>query len=294
MKGPQQFISIFFSTLIATFLLSPLAMAQVSSFDPKSRNYQYETVLDSYAVQSRVNYLNGSTLFVDEDNKVVASKNANYAMEPASTSKLITALAFLKYYPANTKLPQFRNKTSFQVVKYMLDVSDNGLADRLANMVGLNNVQSLARQVTGNEKINIANGSGCPRGLYGEDCEMQSNRPTTYTTAYDMIAIVKSLETLLVQQGTSFEALVGNVLTSGTSGHRRFYEDFVNSKTARVYGKTGTIRSSLSFVGIMYNQSGKKIYFAMLNTGNHQTIGDTQGSVLVAAHKGVKRLVKKF
>ena len=249
---------------------------------------------DKSIIQKAMAGAYGGMLIVDQDGNKIADIGSKTMLEPASTSKLITALAYLTYFPSYTKLSNFNNKTSLNVLKYMLKVSDNELADRLANQVGLDNVQRIAREASGNPKVTVANGSGCPRGLVGGGCDQQGYRPATKVTAQDMVNIVQALDTLLIAQGSSFEELLGSVKTPGTSANKRFGEDFANFKNVRLYAKTGTINSSLSFAGIMYDQYGKRMTFAFMNLGPHYAVGDLQAKVLVQAFLGAKRYSKIF
>jgi D-alanyl-D-alanine carboxypeptidase len=296
MKSKINLISIVFSAFVMSLMIMPKSMAQVepqanqtelqvAQVEPQA-NYTLPPLKNSYTprtamIQTSINNLTGSSLVVDEQNNILGSKNPSQMMEPASTMKLITALAVLTKYPANSKLPGFKNKTTLQVLRYMMDTSDNGLADRLANLVGLDYVQSIARQATGNKLLTVANGSGCPRGTYGGDCQNQGSRKASYASAYDMINIVKALEATLAQQEASFASLVGGVKSYGSSGSKRFGSDFKKYPDAQVFGKTGTLNSTMSFVGMMYDRSGKKIYFAYINKGYQGQVGDVQARALV-------------
>jgi D-alanyl-D-alanine carboxypeptidase len=293
MKSKLNLISIFFSAFVMSMGFAPRTFAQIEPTNYSLPPIKSQLAPRQSAVQATVNNLSGSTLVIDEQNNIIASKNPSQMMEPASTMKLVTALAVLNKYPANTRLPGFGNKSTMQVLRYMMDHSDNTLADRLANMIGLDTVQAIARQASGNKLLTVANGSGCPRALTGGDCQNQGYRKPSYASAYDMINIVKSLEAWTLQQGSSFANLVGGVQSYGSSGYKSFNEDFKYNRDAQVFGKTGTLNSTMSFVGIMYDRSGNKIYFAYINKGYQESVGNIQARALVNTYNNAPIFVKR-
>ncbi|MGL4758545.1 MAG: serine hydrolase [Patescibacteria group bacterium] len=263
--------------------LGPNAFAQsYARFKPRLPEVSNSSSLQ---LQSLMSTSRGGMVIVDERGNVVSQFNKDLMLEPASTAKLLTALAFLKKYKSNQRIAQFHNQRSIDVLAYMLRTSDNGLADKLANIVGLDNVQRIARDVTGNNSIYVANGSGCPRGLNGPYCEGYSYRQTTKLSPLDLIKVIQSLEQELALDGYNIAYLLGSVKTPGSSGNKRFGIDFAKYRNVPLYGKTGTIRSSLSFAGVMYNQYGQKLTFAFINIGPHSEVGDFQAKLLVKMYQ---------
>lgn len=263
------------TTILPTFESSVQA---VTKWNPKPA-----TKSSSYALKAKnlVNQLGGTIAIVDENNNPLLTHKPNAMLEPASTWKLATALGVFTYFPvSNKKNSVFADRNTFTIVKFVLDHSDNGWADRLASKVKLPRLEALIQKVTNNNKIHAANGSGCPRGLAGDGCDYYSGREPIYMSANDSIAILDSLNLTLEQQNLKLESLIGNVNKPGSTAYNRFHEDFADVPYAQVYGKTGSINNSLTFSGFMYNRYGQKIKYAFFNTGSHNSVGNKQGALL--------------
>jgi hypothetical protein len=236
----------------------------------------------NYAIKARniVKDLGGSIAIVDESNNPLLTHKPNDVYQPASTWKLATALSVFTYYPVTPKSNTLFKRDTFELVKYVLDHSDNGWADKLAQKVGLSNLDALAEKVTGNYNISVPNGSGCPRGLAGSDCSYPSGKKPIYLSANDSIKILDALDQTVSQQGFSITNLIGSVNKPGSTTYDRFHQDFTGLSKAQVYGKTGSFYQSLTFSGFMYNRYGQKIKYAFLSQGSHSRVGNLQGALL--------------
>jgi hypothetical protein len=235
-----------------------------------------------YAIKARniVNKLGGTIAIVDESNNPLLTHRPNDKYQPASTWKLATALGVFTYFPVTKNSKTLYKRDTFNLVKYVLDHSDNGWADKLANKVGLSKLDSLIESIIGRNDLSVPNGSGCPRGLTGDGCDYPSGRGTIYLSANDSIKIFDALYTTVNQQGLNFTTLIGSVNKKGSTTYDRFHQDFVGLPNAQVYGKTGSFNQSLTFSGFMINRYGQKIKYAFFSQGNHETIGTLQGTLL--------------
>ncbi len=248
------------------------------------------TLIDNKFLQSSMKSAPGTAVVTDMNLNILAGKGVDTPMEPASISKVITAYAFIKEFGLDAKVPGFGDKSVKTLVQGMLDLSDNVLAEQMANKVGIEKVQALTRQEAGNPNLVVGNGSGCNQGGVGDathGCTNYGSTPTTKVSVNDMAKITASFDRFLISKGSSLIDIMGTVNTAGASG-RRFQEYFIGVTNPQVALKTGTLNSNPMFsaAGVMVNPNGEKLYYAMVTPGPHSIVADKQANMLRSFYQG--------
>jgi hypothetical protein len=259
-----------------------------------SFGFEVTSKTDPKYIQDAMKGVSGVMIVTDAQGNLIAGKGADTPMEPMSIAKLITAYAVVQAKGLDTKLPEFGNKTVKTVVATMLDKSHNETAEDLASLVGLDNVQALARTASGNPNLVIGNGSGCNGGNFGTG-QIGCDKPgakTTLITPREMNKINIAFNSELKRQGSSFQSLTGTFDQVGSSGQHRFYQpadkaSWGSAKDLKIAIKTGTASRNpfFSIAGNLINKNGEELYFTSMNPGDHTTVWNMEVDLMKAIHE---------
>lgn len=278
--------------------LNPIALLSQNGLDGlsidtnNSRMIGFEvnvkSVIDNIFIQKSIKGIPGAIIVTDANLNMIAGQGADTPMEPASILKLITAEAFFnKFDPADKPLGGI---TALEYAKDMLNRSDNVMAEKMAELVGLKAIETRVREITGNSKLPFTNGSGCNKGSFGDDphgCTGGGSRATIKITPREMVSMVSQLDKTLAMRKLTMKDLLGTPNTPGASG-RRYKPDLASINDPQVFGKTGTLESddTFSFAGMMINENGEKLFFTFINQGNGDFVVGRQGDALKSTYQG--------
>ncbi len=211
-----------------------------------------------------------SAIFSNSTNGVrYYGKNVNTKVQPASTTKVMTALLVLKRLPLDTVVTVSKNATSPQPSKiYVKEGESYRVRDLLYALLLLSANDAavvLAEAVSGSEENFVKEMNEYARRLGATHTRFVNthglpSKVKQYTTSYDMYLIFREA----LKQGFFREALQSKYKTiSSTAGreiplknHNKilFSEDWER----KIYGKTGYTRAAQScFVG--YVLKGKSV-----------------------------------
>jgi hypothetical protein len=252
------------------------------------------TIVDPKYIQAAMKGISGTAIVTDSRGNLIAGQGEDTPMEPMSIAKLFVAHAVIKEKGLTTKLPTFDNQTVATVVGRMIEKSNNVTAEQLADLVGLDKVQELARVSTGNPKLIVGNGSGCNGGTSGTaaiGCG-GSGAPLTLVTPREMTLSNIAFNAELKNQGTSFQEYVGTFGKVGSSGQHRFYRDdtdkseWKNLPVPKIALKTGTRRGFMSASGSIVNKNNEELFFTLMTPGPDTPVWKKQIQVMKAALEG--------
>ena len=235
--------------------------------EPKQVTYNQPNYINTYKVQDSMRGIKGAFVIADSQGKIIAGVSQDTMLPPASVSKLFTTVAALEAFPINDprSLLSYNNINSLKVAN---SSSDNLYFERLADRIGIDNVQQIIRRITGNYSIVIGNGSGCGYGTKGNgehSCGGRSKSGrTTKISVGDTVKVVMYLDQKLRQNGKRME----DVLGSNFDGKSTLADRYPGTIRNAVTGKTGTLNGIFSLAGIMYGPYNQTIYFATVTEGS--------------------------
>jgi D-alanyl-D-alanine carboxypeptidase len=204
--------------------------------------------LDKSKIQSAMRGAQGSLVVIDEYGNIIAGINEYVRTVPASVSKLLTSHAILTKFSPFDRLPSFGNKRVIDILYAANKISDNEVMEKLANLVGVDYVQSVTRKFAKDPLLTIANGSGCNNFKVGYMCRRPGKlKRVTKVSAMDVALNIINLNKIL----KSYNLTLANI-TKLNFG---------------VPSKTGTLSGVKSLAGIVILPDGREVYFSFLTKG---------------------------
>lgn len=248
------------SNLSISSLIKPELVAPANSESTKLSDF-----LDPDLTDKALKGFNGGAVIIDDTGKIVGKGFEPFKLlEPASTVKVVTTTEFLRKHKPDKVLSSFNGKKVIKIVKSILSVSDNVLAEDVAKDVGFDLIQTNFRNYTKLPKLTLGNGSGCPGTSSGNDTHLcqgksltgRANRVSAYAIALASLELDKII--------TGYNLNLGQALTPSLEN-----EFGSNMKAGTVHYKTGTLPSTgiKSLTGKVVTKSGKAYYFAFINEG---------------------------
>jgi hypothetical protein len=224
--------------------------------------FDWKTLADPDKIQKAMRGIPGSFIVTDNEGNILASKDADIPIESASVAKAYTTSAMLEKNP-----DKYLEKRSFERLNKAFGVSDNEYFDaRAMEIGGVEYIQAHMRKVTGDNRITIGNGSGCPRLERPEgtnSCAYGTRFPgatqPTMVSAASAIKLQIYLEKQLEKRGLKYTDLAPE--KNGT----KLYGSRFNST---VYAKTGTIGAVKSLMGVVDGPGGERVKFAAFTAGD--------------------------
>jgi hypothetical protein len=222
--------------------------------------FDWKTLADPDKIQNAMKGIPGSFVVSDESGNIIASTRGDDMMSIASVAKAFTTVSMLEKNP-----DKYFEAKNFERLKDAFEVSDNLYFDNKADEIGgIKYIQDLMRKITGNNRVTIANGSGCPglsKGSAEHGCSDRSVSATepTKMSANDAIKVLFYLEKQLNARGKSFDDLAPQ-----KNGSNRYGSGF----NRPVFAKTGTINELYSLMGIVKGPNGEKVAFAAFTPGS--------------------------
>ena len=318
-------VSLVICTIIGTILLCGCTGGEYSmAFDRKMESTAYSMVntaqvnatLQGYSQTVCVDYGNYSEsasyiqaeaggLFDTSDLEVLYGKNLFATMNPASTTKIMTALVALKYGNLSDRITVTEHAmvtesgaqtaglqpgdsmTLEQAINIMLVCSANDAALAVAEHVGGSvdnfvtamNAEAMALGATNTHFTN-------PHGLTDEEHK---------TTPYDMYLIFNEALKMdefknIIQQvayTTSYYDAAGNVKEIEVGSTNLFFKDTYNlpGDVVVLGGKTGTTAAAGSCLVMYSKDSGNKYYITVVLNAPDRESSYTDTSAMLALHK---------
>jgi hypothetical protein len=236
---------------------------------PANKQFSYNNTnyINAYKLQDAMRGVKGAFVVTDSTGKVIAAVGKDTMLPPASVSKLFTTVAALEAFPVNDPR-SLLNYNNIGHLKIANSSSDNLYFEALADRIGIDNVQSTIRRITGNNSIVIGNGSGCgntTRGNGEHSCggRSKSGRSTKISVG-DTVKVVQYLDLKLRSNGKRME----DVLGSNFDGNSTLSDRYKGTIRNAVTGKTGTLNGLFSLAGIMYGPANQTVYFATVTEGS--------------------------
>ena len=235
-------------------------LASFGHLQGTSVTFDWNTLADPAKIQKAMKGIPGSFVVADSEGAIIASKNGDELMSIASVAKVFTTVAMLEKNP-----DKYFQDSNFENLKEAFEVSDNLYFDNKMDEVGGRQyIQNLMRKITGDDRVTIANGSGCPgltKGSETHGCSARSYGASSPTkmSAFGAVKVQFYLEKLLASHGKKYSDLAPQ-----KNGSRRYGSGFNNP----VFAKTGTINELYSLMGSVDGPNGEKVKFAAFTPGD--------------------------
>jgi D-Ala-D-Ala carboxypeptidase 3 (S13) family len=246
------------------FLVSSRAKSATVSFEN-------DTLLNAAKIQASMVGVGGTMIVTDGEGNLVAGVGINKLVQPASTAKVPTTLAALMKLGIHKKMPEFGGRELIDVLNDANRSSDNVVFDKIADIIGVDYIQQTIRDLTGNQKLTVANGSGCPVGFKASahsGCGKENPiKRGTYISVLDIEITVRALDKLLMKNGLKLSDVLGVTGDNNSTVSGRYAGLLPDGK---IVAKTGTINNTIALAGYGVTKN-EKFYFSTILTGGEKS-----------------------